>query len=140
MMVGRYSRHVMADETNGVVRYTDAWLIDVDGRPHQGDFILYPNGDWARSIGDEDVEHQISGNGRLITRTFQNWHTHLAMVLNRSMGEGLPLMQWLEQSIFPTEKGLTPEFVEIGTKAAAAELIATGTSFACDMYYHPEVV
>ena len=82
MMVGRYSRHVMADETNGVVRYTDAWLIDVDGRPHQGDFILYPNGDWVRSIGDEDVEHQIPGNGRLITRTFQNWHTHLAMVLS----------------------------------------------------------
>ena len=139
-MVGRYSRPHMADETNGVVRYTNAWLIDVDGRPHQGDFILYPNGDWSRSIGDEDVEFQVSGEGRLITRTFQNWHTHLAMVLNRSMGEGLPLMQWLEQSIFPTEKGLTPEFVEIGTRAAAAELIATGTSFACDMYYHPEVV
>jgi len=139
-MVGRHSRPHMADETNGVVRYTNAWLIDVDGRPHQGDFILYPNGDWSRSIGDEDVEFQVSGEGRLITRTFQNWHTHLAMVLNRSMGEGLPLMQWLEQSIFPTEKGLTPEFVEIGTRAAAAELIATGTSFACDMYYHPEVV
>ena len=139
-MVGRHSRPHMADETNGVVRYTNAWLIDVDGRPHQGDFILYPNGDWSRSIGDEDVEFQVSGEGRLITRTFQNWHTHLAMVLNRSMGEGLPLMQWLEQSIFPTEKGLTPEFVEIGTLAAAAELIATGTSFACDMYYHPEVV
>ena len=139
-MVGRYSRPHMADETNGVVRYTNAWLIDVDGRPHQGDFLLYPNGDWSRSIGDEDVEFQVSGEGRLITRTFQNWHTHLAMVLNRSMGEGLPLMQWLEQSIFPTEKGLTPEFVEIGTRAAAAELIATGTSFACDMYYHPEVV
>ena len=139
-MVGRHSRPHMADETNGVVRYTNAWLIDVDGRPHQGDFILYPNGDWSRSIGDEDVEFQVSGEGRLITRTFQNWHTHLAMVLNRSMGEGLPLMQWLEQSIFPTEKGLTPEFVEIGPRAAAAELIATGTSFACDMYYHPEVV
>ena len=139
-MVGRHFRPHMADETNGVVRYTNAWLIDVDGRPHQGDFILYPNGDWSRSIGDEDVEFQVSGEGRLITRTFQNWHTHLAMVLNRSMGEGLPLMQWLEQSIFPTEKGLTPEFVEIGTRAAAAELIATGTSFACDMYYHPEVV
>jgi len=140
MMVGLYSRPNMADETNGVVRYTNAWLIDVDGRPHQGDFILHPNGDWSRSIGDEDVEFQVSGEGRLITRTFQNWHTHLAMVLNRSMGEGLPLMQWLEQSIFPTEKGLTPEFVEIGTRAAVAELIATGTSFACDMYYHPEVV
>ncbi len=140
MMVGLYSGTHMADETNGVVRYTNSWLIDVDGRPHQGDFILYPNGDWVRSLGDEDVEHEISGEGRLITRTFQNWHTHLAMVLNRSMGEGLPLMEWLEQSIFPTEKRLTPEFVEIGTRAAAAELIATGTSFACDMYYHPEVV
>ena len=139
-MEGRFSPHTMADDTTGLVRYTDSWLIDVDGRPHQGDFILRPDGDWLRSMGDEDVEFQIDGNGRLLTRSFQNWHTHLAMVLNRSMGEGLPLLRWLEESIFPTEKGLTPEFVEIGTKAAAAELIATGTSFACDMYYHPDVV
>ena len=27
----------MADETTGDVRYTDSWLIDVDGRPHEGD-------------------------------------------------------------------------------------------------------
>ena len=139
-MEGRFSQPTMADETSGLVRYTDSWLIDVDGHPHHGDFILRPDGDWLRSIGDEDVEFQVDGSGRLLTRSFQNWHTHLAMVLNRSMGEGLPLMRWLEESIFPTEKGLTPEFVEIGTKAAAAELIATGTSFACDMYYHPEVV
>ena len=139
-MDGRFSPPFMADETSGLVRYTDSWLIDVDGRPHHGDFILQPDGGWIRSLGDEDVEFQIDGGGRLLTRSFQNWHTHLAMVLNRSMGEGLPLMRWLEESIFPTEKGLTPEFVEIGTRAAAAELIATGTSFACDMYYHPEVV
>ena len=136
----RCSGGIMADDTTGLVRYTDAWLIDVDGRPHHGDFILKPDGDWLRSIGDEDVETQIEGSNRLITRSFQNWHTHLAMVLNRSMGEGLPLMQWLEESIFPAEKGLTPEFVEIGTRAAAAELISTGTTFACDMYYYPEVV
>ena len=122
------------------MRYTNAWLIDVDGVPHQGDFILQPNGVWLRSLGDEDVQHTVDGSDRLITRSFQNWHTHLAMVLNRSMGEGLPLMKWLEESIFPTEKRLTADFVEIGTKAAAAELIATGTSFACDMYYHPDVV
>ena len=133
-------RPCMADETTGVVRYTDAWLIDVDGRPHQGDFILRPDGDWLRSLGDEDVEHHVDGQDRLLTRAFQNWHTHLGMVLNRSMGEGLPLMAWLEQSIFPTEKRLTAEFVDIGTRAAAAELIATGTSFACDLYYHPDVV
>lgn len=130
----------MADETSGLVRFVDAWLIDLDGRPHQGDFILRPDGDWLRSAGDEDVEVEVLGGGRLLTRSFQNWHTHLAMVLNRSMGEGLPLMGWLEENIFPAERNLTAEFVDIGTRAAAAELIATGTSFACDMYYHPEVV
>jgi len=56
------------------------------------------------------------------------------------MGEGLPLMEWLETSIFPVEKGLTAEFVEAGTRAAVAEMISTGATFACDMYYHPDVV
>ena len=92
-MDGRFSPPFMADETSGLVRYTDSWLIDVDGRPHQGDFILQPDGDWIRSLGDEDVEFQIDGSGRLLTRSFQNWHTQLAMVLKRSMGEGLPMMQ-----------------------------------------------
>jgi 5-methylthioadenosine/S-adenosylhomocysteine deaminase len=130
----------MGEDSRGIVRYSNAWFIDVDGRTHQGDFLLLPDGDWLRSTGDEDVEFNVDGNGKLLTRSFQNWHTHLAMVLNRSMSEGLPLMQWLEESIFPTEKRLIPEFVEIGTKAAASELIATGTSFACDMYYYPDVV
>jgi len=130
----------MAVDSEGLVRCTDAWLIDIDGRPHQGDFILRPDGDWLRSQGDEDVGEVVDASNRLLTRAFQNWHTHLAMVLNRSMGEGLPLMRWLSEIIFPTEKGLTAELVDIGTRAAAAELIATGTSFACDMYYHPEVV
>ena len=49
-------------------------------------------------------------------------------------------MEWLESSIFPVEKSLTGDFVEAGTKAAAAEMIRTGTTFACDMYYHPDVV
>jgi 5-methylthioadenosine/S-adenosylhomocysteine deaminase len=49
-------------------------------------------------------------------------------------------MEWLETSIFPVEKNLTEKFVETGTRAAIAEMIATGTTFACDMYFHPEVV
>ena len=32
------------------------------------------------------------------------------------------------------------ELVEIGTRAAAAEMIATGTTYACDMYYYTQTV
>jgi len=56
------------------------------------------------------------------------------------MGEGLPLMEWLETAIFPVEKKLTKELVEIGTRAAAAEMIATGTTYACDMYFHTQTI
>ena len=121
-------------------RITGTRLIDHDGEVQQGDFLLHPDGSYSASKGDEDVVEAIDGSTRLVTRSLQNWHTHLAMILNRSMGEGLPLMEWLETSIFPVEKFLTPEFVEVGTRAAAAELIATGTTFACDMYFHTEVI
>ena len=121
-------------------RVTGTRLIDHDGVVQDGDFLLHPDGSYSASKGDEDVIETIDGSTRLITRSLQNWHTHLAMILNRSMGEGLPLMEWLETSVFPVEKGLTAEFVEAGTRAAVAEMIATGTTFACDMYYHPDVV
>ena len=105
-----------------------------------GDFILHPDGSYTASKGDEDVVETIDGSSRLVTRSLQNWHTHLAMILNRGMGEGLPLMEWLETAIFPVEKNLTAELVEIGTRAAAAEMIATGTTFACDMYFHTRTI
>jgi len=124
----------------GVRRISGTRLIDHDGAIQHGDFLLHPDGSYSKSRGDEDVVETIDGSTRLVTRSLQNWHTHLAMILNRSMGEGLPLMEWLETSIFPVEKFLTPGFVEVGTRAAAAELIATGTTFACDMYFHTEVI
>ncbi len=124
----------------GTRRITGAWLIDDNCVIQKGDFLLHQDGGFSESKGDEDVVDVIDGSTRLVTRSLQNWHTHMAMVLNKSMGEGLPLMEWLETSIFPVEKGLTSDFVKIGTRAAAAEMISTGTTFACDMYYHPEVV
>ncbi|MCP2503078.1 MAG: amidohydrolase family protein [Candidatus Thalassarchaeaceae archaeon] len=130
----------MVVSESGLRRVTNTRLIDHDGKVNFGNFLLHDDGTYSLSNGDEDVIETIDGSMRLITRSFQNWHTHLAMVLNRGMGEGLPLMEWLETSIFPVEKFLTPEFVAIGTRAAAAELISTGTTFACDMYFHTEVI
>jgi 5-methylthioadenosine/S-adenosylhomocysteine deaminase len=122
------------------VRYTDTVLVDDEQRFHRGDVLLHPDGRWTSSRGDEDVVETIDGRDRLITRSLQNWHTHLAMQLNaRDFSDGYPLHRWLEEAIFPTEARLNPMYVETGARAAAAELLRTGCTFAADMYFHPEV-
>ncbi|MED5498975.1 MAG: amidohydrolase family protein [Candidatus Thermoplasmatota archaeon] len=122
------------------VRYTDTVLVDDEQRLHRGDVLLHPDGRWSTSRGDEDVVETVDGRDRLITRSLQNWHTHLAMQLNaRDFSDGYPLHRWLEEAIFPTEARLNPMYVETGARAAAAELLRTGCTFAADMYFHPEV-
>lgn len=122
------------------VRYTDTVLVDDEQRLHRGDVLLHPDGRWSTSKGDEDVVETVDGRDRLITRSLQNWHTHLAMQLNaRDFSDGYPLHRWLEEAIFPTEARLNPMYVETGARAAAAELLRTGCTFAADMYFHPEV-
>ena len=122
-----------------VRRITDTWLYD-GFSTNKGDFLLHEDGSWEKSNGDEDVHEVIDGKNRFFTRSLQNWHTHLPMTLNRGMGEGLDLMSWLKTSIFPTEEKVTRELVRIGASAAVSELIATGTTFACDMYHFPESI
>ena len=128
----------MADDAS--VRYRNAVLYDENGQKHVGDVLLHRDGAWSSSNGDEDVQHDLDGSGRLITRSLQNWHTHLAMQLNaRDFSDGYPLHRWLNEAIFPTEARLNPEYVRVGAQAAAAEMIRTGSSFAADMYFYPAV-
>lgn len=122
------------------VRYRNAVLYEETGNKHVGDVLLHQDGSWSFSNGDEDVKQDVDGSNRLITRSLQNWHTHLAMQLNaRDFSDGFPLHRWLNEAIFPTEAKITPEFVKVGAQAAAAELIKTGTSFAADMYFYPAI-
>ena len=128
----------MADDAS--VRYRNAVLYDETGNKHVGDVLLHHDGRWSKSNGDEDVQNELDGSGRLITRSLQNWHTHLAMQLNaRDFSDGFPLHRWLNEAVFPTESRLNPEYVRVGARAAAAEMIRTGSSFAADMYFYPAV-
>ena len=121
-------------------RYTNTVLYDDNGQKHTGDFLIHHDGAWSASNGDEDVRHTIDGSNRLLTRSLQNWHTHLAMQLNaRDFSDGFTLDRWLNEAIFPTESRLNPEYVRVGATAAACELIATGCSFAADMYFYPAI-
>ena len=128
----------MGDDT--AVRYTNTVLYDDDFNKIVGDVLLHQDGSWSESKGDEDVVEEIDGSQRVLTRSLQNWHTHLAMQLNaRDFSDGYPLHRWLNEAIFPTEARITPEYVRVGTSAAAAEMIRTGSTFAADMYFFPAV-
>ena len=70
-----------------------------------------------------------------------NAHTHAAMNLFRGLADDLPLMQWLENHIWPAEgKWVGDKFVRDGSELAIAEMIRGGTTCFNDMYFFSEDV
>jgi len=70
-----------------------------------------------------------------------NLHTHAAMALMRGLADDLPLMEWLNQHIWPAEaRHVSPEFVYDGTLLACAEMLKGGITCFNDMYFYPEEV
>jgi 5-methylthioadenosine/S-adenosylhomocysteine deaminase len=79
---------------------------------------------------------RIDAIGKLVMPGLINAHTHAAMTLFRGIADDLPLQTWLNEHIWPAEaKFLSPEFVRLGVQLAAAEMIRSGTTLFCDMYY-----
>jgi len=70
----------------------------------------------------------------LIMPGLVNTHTHAAMSLFRGLADDLPLMEWLDDYIFPAEKRINSELVNLGTKLACLEMIRSGTTTFKDMY------
>ncbi|UCV27228.1 TRZ/ATZ family hydrolase [Ferribacterium limneticum] len=68
-----------------------------------------------------------------------NLHTHAAMSLMRGIADDLPLMEWLQKHIWPTEAAhLSPQFVYDGTRLACAEMLKGGITCFNDMYFFPD--
>jgi 5-methylthioadenosine/S-adenosylhomocysteine deaminase len=70
-----------------------------------------------------------------------NCHTHAAMSLLSGIADDLPLMDWLQNHIWPAEqKWVSEAFVRDGTDLAIAQMLRGGTTCFNDMYFFPEVV
>ncbi|HEY4732604.1 MAG TPA: TRZ/ATZ family hydrolase [Gammaproteobacteria bacterium] len=68
-----------------------------------------------------------------------NAHTHAAMSLFRGLADDLPLMNWLNNHIWPAEGAwVSSEFVHDGTQLAIAEMLRGGTTCFNDMYFFPD--
>jgi 5-methylthioadenosine/S-adenosylhomocysteine deaminase len=77
---------------------------------------------------------RLDAHGGLILPGLVNTHTHAAMTLFRGLADDLPLMQWLEDYIFPAEGRMDADFVHTGARLACAEMIRAGITCFCDMY------
>jgi 5-methylthioadenosine/S-adenosylhomocysteine deaminase len=119
---------VTIDEENRVVEKSNIYIED-GMITHMGDEI----------VGLE-VEDTIDGSNMAALPGLVNAHTHMGMSLLRNYADDLPLHQWLTEKIWPVEANLNGEDIYWGSLLSMAEMIQTGTTTFCDMYFFMEEV
>jgi 5-methylthioadenosine/S-adenosylhomocysteine deaminase len=83
----------------------------------------------------------INAGGKVVIPGLINGHTHVPMTLFRGIADDLDLREWLTKYIFPAEaKNVTEDFVRVGARLGLAEMIRSGTTTYCDMYYFEDAV
>ncbi len=85
------------------------------------------------------AEKIIDAQGSLVMPGLVNGHNHGAMTLFRGLADDLPLMEWLQQHIFPAEaRFVGADMVYWTTKLAAVEMILSGTTTVADAYFYED--
>lgn len=105
---------------------------------------IYIDGSNIKHIGeireDFEITRIIDGKNKLAMPGLVNGHTHIGMSLLRNFADDLPLHDWLTKKIWPTETNLTGEDVYWGSLLSMVEMIESGTTAFCDMYFFMEEV
>jgi 5-methylthioadenosine/S-adenosylhomocysteine deaminase len=76
---------------------------------------------------------ELDATDSLVLPGFVQTHVHVVQSLARHRAEGLPLLRWLRERIWPYEAALSPGEVAAAARLGVAELLATGTTSALDM-------
>ncbi|NJE85449.1 N-ethylammeline chlorohydrolase [Thermococcus sp. CX2] len=93
----------------------------------------------AKNI-NKSADTVIDAKGKVVSPGFVNLHTHSPMGLFRGLADDLPLMDWLQNHIWPNEAKLTREYTKVGAYLGALEMIKTGTTTFLDMYFFMDAV
>jgi len=95
----------------------------------------------GRSTAPIRAKETLDASHSIVMPGLVNTHTHLPMVFFRGLADDLPLMDWLNNHIFPAEaKHVNREMVYTGSLLAIAEMILTGTTTFCDGYFYESSV
>lgn len=116
------------DGTGSVVRDTNIYIED-DSIVHVGN--LREN---------LEVDRVIDGRNKLAMPGLINAHTHIGMSLLRNYADDLPLYKWLTESIWPVEAKLNDRDIYWGSLLSMVEMIESGTTTFCDMYFFMDEV
>jgi 5-methylthioadenosine/S-adenosylhomocysteine deaminase len=125
---------------------TNARVVTMDER-----FMVHRRGCVAISagsilaVGDIATEYEpietIDCRERVVMPGLVNAHTHAPMTLLRGLADDLRLDVWLMGYMMPVEREFVrPDFVELGTRLACAEMIRSGITCFADMYYFEDAV
>jgi 5-methylthioadenosine/S-adenosylhomocysteine deaminase len=97
-----------------------------------------PTSEILASYASDDV-HDC--HGKVLIPGLINAHTHAPMTLMRGLTDDQRLDVWLLGYMMPVEREfVSPEFCQLGTKIACAEMIRGGVTCFVDMYYFEESV
>jgi 5-methylthioadenosine/S-adenosylhomocysteine deaminase len=137
----------MPEQPQTVDSVIDArWVIPAD-RPGVLDHhsVVVSGGDITDILPTAQARRQyqaaqhVALPGHALIPGLINLHTHAAMSLMRGVADDKPLMEWLQQHIWPVETRLVShEFVHDGTLLACAEMLRSGVTCFNDMYFFPE--
>ncbi|HEX7880397.1 MAG TPA: amidohydrolase [Candidatus Eisenbacteria bacterium] len=128
------------------IKITNTTILTMDG-----EYTIHKTGSVAivgsmiAAVGpDADAytaAQTVDAGGKILMPGLVNGHTHVPMTLLRGLADDLRLDVWLLGYVMPVEREfVSPEFVTLGTKIAAAELIRSGCTCFADMYYFEESI
>ena len=125
--------HILTmDKDLNVVR--DGAIVVADGKI----VCVGPADEAARKYS---APENLGGAGTVAFPGLVNTHTHSPMVYFRGLADELPLREWLEKHIWPAEeKWLSPEFVADAVELACLEMLRSGVTFFCDMYFYGDAI
>lgn len=108
----------------------------------EGDRIAYagPDGQLQRGVGENSWDRQINACKNLVLPGFKNAHTHSGMTFLRSHADDLPLLEWLNEQVFPYEARLTAEDIYHLSRLAVMEYLTSGITANFDMYLTPDSI
>jgi 5-methylthioadenosine/S-adenosylhomocysteine deaminase len=128
------------------LRIDAGWIVPVQptGSVLAGHSLLVKDGRIATLLPSTEADawsshERVHLPGHVLIPGLVNLHTHAAMTLLRGYADDLPLMDWLNQHIWPAEaRHASHDFVRDGTLLACLEMLTGGITCFNDMYFFAE--